>query len=84
MDLIIRGARTPDRAGRVDLALRDGRIARIAPRVAEAGGQEIDVGGQLVIPGLVESHFHLDKACSARGRRPAPAPWRERSARLRR
>ena len=70
MDLIIRGARTPDRAGRVDLALRDGRIARIAPRVAEAGGQEIDVGGQLVIPGLVESHFHLDKALLGAG---APA-----------
>jgi len=67
MDLIIRGARTPDRAGRVDLALRDGRIAKIAPRVAEAGGQEIDVGGQLVIPGLVESHFHLDKALLGAG-----------------
>jgi cytosine/adenosine deaminase-related metal-dependent hydrolase len=38
--------------------------------VADAGGQEIDVAGKLVIPGLVESHFHLDKALLGAG---APA-----------
>jgi cytosine deaminase len=70
MDLIIRGARTADAAGRVDIAIRDGRIVRIAARVPDAGGQEIDVGGKLVIPGLVESHFHLDKALLGAG---APA-----------
>jgi cytosine deaminase len=70
MDLILRGARTAEATGRVDIAIRDGRIAKIAGRVADAGGQEIDVGGKLVIPGLVESHFHLDKALLGAG---APA-----------
>ena len=70
MDLIVRGARIPERTGRVDLAIRGGRIVTIAPRVAGSAGQEIDVGGQLVIPGLVESHFHLDKALLGAG---APA-----------
>jgi cytosine deaminase len=70
MNLIIRGARTPDSGGPVDIGLRGDRIAKIAPRIAGAGGQEIDVGGKLVIPGLVESHFHLDKALLGAG---APA-----------
>jgi cytosine deaminase len=62
MDLVIRNARTPDGEGRVDIAVLDGRIVRIAPGMKSTGGQEIDVAGQLVIPGLVETHFHLDKA----------------------
>ncbi len=70
MDLIIRNARTADAAGRVDVAIREGRVAKIAARVADAGAQEIDVGGKLVIAGLVESHFHLDKALLGAG---APA-----------
>jgi len=70
MDLIIRGARTAEAPGRVDLAIRGDRIAAIAGHVAETGGQEIDVGGRLVVPGLVESHFHLDKALLGAG---APA-----------
>jgi cytosine deaminase len=69
-DLVIRGARIADAGGRVDIAIERGRIARVAPRVAGAAGQEIDVAGQLVIPGLVESHFHLDKALLGAG---APA-----------
>ena len=62
MDLVIRNARTPDADGVVDIALRAGRIARIGAHLAGSGGQEIDVGGKLVIPGLIETHFHLDKA----------------------
>ena len=69
-DFIIRNARTVDAAGAVDIAIRDGRITTIAARVADTGGQEIDVGGKLVIAGLVESHFHLDKALLGAG---APA-----------
>jgi cytosine deaminase len=73
MDLVIRGARTADTDGRVDIAIRGGRIAKIAARIAERGAQEIDAGGKLVIPGLVESHFHLDKALLGAG---APAEAR--------
>jgi cytosine deaminase len=70
MDLIIRGARLPDVEGARDIGIAGGRIRRIAPAIAEPGAREIAAGGRLVIPGLVESHFHLDKALLGAG---APA-----------
>jgi cytosine deaminase len=63
-DLILRNARLADGdAARpsVDIAIADGRIAAIAHRIA-SDGENVDAGGRLVSPGLVESHFHLDKA----------------------
>ena len=62
MQLVIRGARLPDRDGAWDVAIAGERIARIARTVEAAGANEIAAGGRLVIPGLVDSHFHLDKA----------------------
>ncbi|OGA22853.1 MAG: amidohydrolase [Betaproteobacteria bacterium RIFCSPLOWO2_02_FULL_67_26] len=63
-DLILRNARLANgdaaRAG-VDIAIAEGRIAAIAPRVS-GDGESVDAGGRFVSPGLVESHFHLDKA----------------------
>ncbi len=48
---------------RQDVALRDGRIHRIAPDLDPAGYDEIvDVPDRLVLPGFVESHIHPDKA----------------------
>ncbi len=46
----------------VDIGVAQGRIAAIAPTLP-AGGPEIDAAGCLVVPGLVETHVHLDKAC---------------------
>jgi len=63
-DLILRNARlaTSDAARpSVDIAIADGRIAAIGERIA-GDGENVDAGGRLVSPGLVESHFHLDKA----------------------
>ncbi len=67
MNLIVRGARLPSGGGRVDIGVAGGRIARIAPRIAETAPRELHAGGRLVIPGLVESHFHLDKALLGAG-----------------
>ncbi|MEV0387864.1 amidohydrolase [Nonomuraea sp. NPDC050643] len=44
-----------------DVLVRDGRIDRIAPAIEAPGAQVVDVTGQLVLPGLVEAHCHLDK-----------------------
>ncbi|WP_345388706.1 amidohydrolase family protein [Nonomuraea salmonea] len=45
-----------------DLLVRDGRIAQVAPRVdAPPQARVVDVTGQVVLPGLVEAHCHLDK-----------------------
>jgi len=73
VNAMIRSARTPEGAGPVDIAVRDGRIVRVGPALGagpDAGARELDAGGRLVVPGLVESHFHLDKALLGAG---APA-----------
>lgn len=70
MDLVLRNARLPDRPDLVDLAVEAGRIAAVGPRLAARGAREIDAARRVVIPGLVESHFHLDKALLGAG---APA-----------
>lgn len=44
-----------------DIGISDGRIVALEPNLA-ADGPERELAGRLVTPGLVESHFHLDKA----------------------
>jgi len=45
------------------LMLKDGRIAAILPADAPAppASQVLDLGGDLLLPGLVDGHMHLDK-----------------------
>lgn len=63
MDLILRRARPSNRNGDLfDIGIEGGRIAAIEPSLA-AEGREIDLGGRLVSPGLIETHIHLDKSC---------------------
>ena len=64
MDLIIRNARLRDRQELVDLAVRDGRIAAIAPKLTERGTRELDAAGNLVVPPFCDPHLHLDAALS--------------------
>ena len=64
LELILRNARLSSAVAEdplVDIGVEDGRIVAIEPSL-DADGQEQDVGGKLVSPGLIESHFHLDKA----------------------
>ena len=64
MDLVLRRATLMGGAtgGTQDIGVVDGRIAEIAPEIATAGREEVDLGGRLLTPGLVESHIHLDKS----------------------
>jgi cytosine deaminase len=64
LDLILRQANLPDGRGPVDVAVRDGRIAEIAPRVEARAREEIDVTGRLVCPPFVDPHFHMDATLS--------------------
>jgi cytosine deaminase len=59
--LIVSNARLAKGGATVDIAVADGRIKAIEPRIA-ADGARVDAGGRLVSAGLVESHFHLDKS----------------------
>lgn len=42
-----------------DILVRNGAIAEIAPRIEAPGVTRIDLGGKLVLPGLVDTHTHL-------------------------
>lgn len=64
LDLIIRNARLSGAGAdnpTVDIGVRGGIIVAVAPNLA-GDGPEHDARGKLVSPGLIESHFHLDKA----------------------
>ena len=63
-DLLIRGGEVLDPArafrGRADVAVREGRIAAVAPELpVEGAGCVLDATGRLVTPGLVDLHTHL-------------------------
>jgi cytosine deaminase len=62
MDLIFRNARIDDRSTLADVGIAGGRIVAVAPGLAAAAGEEIDAAGRVLLPGLVESHLHLEKA----------------------
>jgi cytosine deaminase len=52
-------------AANVDIAIADGKIAAIAPQIAQSAPLELDLQGQIVSPPFVESHIHLDSALTA-------------------
>jgi len=62
-DLIIRNAKLGD-GSTTDIAITADRIAAIAPNLAATATahETLDAAGHFVSPGLVEAHFHLDKA----------------------
>ena len=62
-DLIFKGARIGGRDdAMVDIGVHDGRIIAIEPMLdGDAPVERLD--GRLVLPGLIETHIHLDKSC---------------------
>jgi cytosine deaminase len=61
-DLIFRQASLAGHERPVDIGVRRGRFAAIAPALV-ADAPEIVIGGRAVLPGFVDTHVHLDKAC---------------------
>jgi cytosine/creatinine deaminase len=64
MDLIIRNAHIlrDTELHAVDIGVSEGAIVAIGPGL-QAEAREIDAAGCLVVPGLIETHIHLDKTC---------------------
>lgn len=63
-DLLVRGGHVIDPANGIDapadIALRDGRIALVAPSIDPATARAtLDATGQFVTPGLVDLHTHI-------------------------
>ncbi|WP_343585444.1 dihydropyrimidinase [Herbaspirillum sp.] len=61
-DLVIRNADVATASDRFqcDIGIRDGRIAALGANL-DAGAEEIDAAGMLVLPGGVDAHCHLDQ-----------------------
>ena len=62
MDLVFRRARLDDAAPLMDVAIDKGRIAGVGANLDCTAATEIDAAGRVMIPGLIESHLHLEKA----------------------
>ena len=63
-DLVIRGGTIVDGTGipryKADLAVKNGRVARISGRISPGGAREIDASGCIVAPGAIDLHTHYD------------------------
>ena len=63
MDLILRGGRVIDPASGLDatcdVGFANGRVAAVAPRIAEQADVERDVAGAIVTPGMIDLHTHV-------------------------
>lgn len=63
-DLIIRNGYMVDGSGlprrRVDVGIRDGKVAKLAHLEGHSAAQEIDAKGMIVAPGIVDAHTHYD------------------------
>lgn len=60
IDKVFRNLRLPDGTPSA-IAVAQGKIAHIGTEITpEAGTEVVDLGGQLVVPGFVEGHIHLD------------------------
>lgn len=62
MDLKITNATLPEQTGIWDIGITGDRITAIAPTLSDPSTQTLDAQGNLLIPGLVDGHIHLDKA----------------------
>src|SRR5262245_44261842 len=70
-DLILRGGRVIDPAqgidGTRDIAIRDGRIVALEPSMSgDTDAEVLDVTGQLVLPGLIDTHAHVYRYVTGR------------------
>ena len=71
-DLLIKGGTVVDPSqiihGINDVAIEDGKIARIAPNIsAEEAGRVVEVKGKVVISGLIDLHTHVYAGVNGNG-----------------
>ncbi|WP_207695024.1 N-acyl-D-amino-acid deacylase [Enterococcus sp. DIV0212c] len=65
MDILIKKARISDSEDLQDVGIKDGKIIAISENLTDNAVTVIEANGRVLIPGLVESHIHLDKALIA-------------------
>ena len=76
-DLLLKNACLSDGRKEIDLVIDGGYIRQTGPNLTCPTTRTIDLQGNLLLPGFVESHLHLDIALMTHGDRPGrPAPFR--------
>ncbi|MEI5992541.1 amidohydrolase family protein [Candidatus Enterococcus mansonii] len=65
MDILIKKARISDEQALQDIGIKEGKIVAISDDLTDDAATVIEANGRVLIPGLVESHIHLDKALIA-------------------
>lgn len=62
-ELVIKGAQVIDpansRNGKMDVAVSQGKIAKVAPHISESAAQVIDATGLYLAPGFIDPHTHV-------------------------
>lgn len=75
-DLIIRGARLIDPGQNIDdrrdVAFAGGKVAAVAPALADPATETIDAAGLILTPGLIDIHVHIYAGVSHYGIDPDP------------
>src|SRR2546426_11986015 len=76
-DLVLKGGRVLDPStgldGVLDVAVENGRIARVAAGIAPAEAKRVvEGGGKLVTPGLIDVHAHVFEGVNRTGVNPDP------------
>ena len=64
LDLLITNANLPDGRTGMSVAVHDGKIAEVAPRIDAQANETLDAGGMLLSPPFVDPHFHMDATLS--------------------
>jgi cytosine deaminase len=64
LDLLITNATLPDGRTEMSVAVQDGRIAEITPRLQASAAATVDAGGYLLSPPFCDPHFHMDATLS--------------------
>lgn len=64
LDILIKNANIKDGESLKNIGIKNGKIVSIDENVKEAK-KTIDISGNVVVPGFIETHIHLDKALIA-------------------
>jgi len=65
MDILLKNVILDESNETVDIGIENGKFIKIGSQLDFPAARVIEGNGRVVIPGLVESHIHLDKALIA-------------------